>query len=94
MAAKTCGSSYKSYGPSSVLSPRGSTFSKSISPFSDLDKLSEPPLLSNHPNPALDTLLVALSLAKYTEEDLQHIFKMVLKAQTPTLVFILLHKDL
>lgn len=62
------------------MSPTGFIPSKSTSLLEDLDELSEPPVLSGHPIFIPNTLPLALSVTKYIEEDLQYIFKTVLKA--------------
>lgn len=54
-----------------------------ISLLEDFDELSKPLVLLGNPISVPDAFFSALSIAKYTEEDLQRIFKTVLEAQAP-----------
>lgn len=94
IAARTCGRFCKSYGPISALGSPCFTPFKSTSLLGNLDKLSEPPILSGHLIPALDNLLTALFVVKYIEKDLQRIFKIVQEAQAPASASITLLKGL
>lgn len=79
MATRICGCSCKVYDLSYKLNLLGFTLSRSISPLKNFDELSELPVLSNNLTFISDALAMALSIAKYTEKDLQRIFKTVLK---------------
>lgn len=93
MAARICGHSCKGNGSSSALNLPSSTFSRFIFLFEDFDKLFEPLILSDHFMPALDAPFLTPFIAKYTKQDLQHIFKIVLKAQAFILAFITFPED-
>lgn len=79
IATRTCICLYKVYNSSSVLNLPSSISSRFIFLFKNLDELFQPPVLSGNPTPILNASFMALLVAKYKKEDLQHIFKMVLE---------------
>lgn len=70
MAARTSGRPYKDYVSGSALNLLGFIFLRSTSPLEDIDKLSEPQVLSGNSTCIPDTFFITSSIVKYIEKDL------------------------